>query len=62
MKFTLEIKLGNDAMQTPSDVRKAIAHSLDNDVVFDGDIMAVGDKYLIRDYNGNTVGKWQVTE
>lgn len=66
MKFTLEIKLGNEAMQTVEDVQTALAalvagqsmtrHVAGNRTFEDGD----GGK--IRDLNGNTVGKWEVTD
>lgn len=66
MKFTLEIELGNDAMQDGNDVARAL-HSLADKMALreceygDGlyyDGSAVG----IKDANGNTVGKWEVIE
>jgi hypothetical protein len=61
-KFTLEITLGNDAMQTPADVRNAlrkVADRLERDQdaysPFEGE-----DSGKIMDGNGNSVGKWEV--
>jgi hypothetical protein len=61
-KFTLEITLGNDAMQTPADVRNAlmkIANRLERGQdpysPFEGE-----DSGKIMDGNGNSVGKWEV--
>jgi hypothetical protein len=59
MKFTLEIELGNDAMQTNDDIAKSLqtlAHRLSQMHRDPVD----GDKWNIRDANGNTVGKWEV--
>lgn len=53
--FTLKIKLGNDAMQTPEDVADALektAHTLRRGRVAEA---------TIRDENGNTVGSWKLT-
>lgn len=58
MKFILEIKLGNDAMTDPADVADALeglAATL-RDNGFDEDAS------YIRGANGNTVGRWKVTE
>ena len=52
--FTLEITLGNDAMQTPQDVAAALrelANRLDA-------LAGSDDEQRIRDANGNTVGRW----
>jgi len=58
MKFTLEIELGNDAMQSAQDVFDAIEHYGDtNPEPFEG-----GESSIIRDINGNTVGRWDVSE
>lgn len=58
MKFTLEVELGNAAMQTLEDVSSAI-----HGIGLDGETVAarVGEGGRIRDLNGNTVGKWEVT-
>ena len=60
MKFTLEIELGNEAMQTPQDVATAVfdaARAMRNHS--DIECPAI---HQIRDSNGNTVGSWRVTE
>jgi len=67
MKFTLEIELGNDAMQTAED----IAHAL-QDVAKGLMTYGIGgrsrypitkvDGRKIMDVNGNSVGKWEVSD
>lgn len=55
--FTLRIKLGNEAMQTPEDVANrllAVANRLNY-----GMDRSNGE---ILDYNGNKVGEWGFTE
>lgn len=52
--FTLKIDLGNAAMGTPEDVADAL-RSIASDVA-DGD-----ESGIIRDLNGNTVGRWTVS-
>ena len=54
MKFVLEIKMGNDAMQWPRDVAEAIAGALPK--IADPGAVSEGS---IRDENGNTVGSWE---
>ena len=65
MKFTLEIEMGNDAMQTYSDICLALKNlkfasrlyiRQTNGSPHDGD----GSK--IMDRNGNSVGWWEVSE
>lgn len=63
MKFTLEIELGNDAMQTQGDVRGALA-KVSRRLDYYGtaeSVLTVGQYDVICDENGNTVGKWEVT-
>lgn len=64
MKFTLEINLGNEAMQTFENIEDAL-HDVLNDVggeFLSGRTPQEGQVGLpIRDRNGNTVGKWEVT-
>lgn len=64
MKFRLEIELGNDAMRDTdhvSNALKSVAKLLDYNDVADCDKLSDYDrKGLIRDDNGNTVGKWEV--
>jgi len=50
-KFTLEIKLGNDAMQDQCDVARALAKLA-------GEL--TGRSGTIRDDNGNRVGTWSI--
>ena len=56
-EFTLRIKLGNEAMQTPEDVAdrlRAVADRLDYGMdLWSGKIL---------DYNGNKVGEWVFTK
>jgi hypothetical protein len=57
-KFVLKIALGNDAMQTPEDVAKALM-----DVVVKlstKDTFLLHNRGKIPDNNGNTVGYWEV--
>jgi len=59
MRFTLTIELGNDAMLTGEDVADAldeVCHGINTTSP-----MLVGETDKIRDVNGNTVGKWEVT-
>ncbi len=51
MRFTLDIKLGNEAMQRDEDVADAL-HRVANDIVNTG-----AGNLIIRDLNGNTVGR-----
>lgn len=66
MKFTLEIELGNDVMQTVDDVSGVLAMLLDSQrmsrmVTADREFVP-GDGFSLRDRNGNKVGKWEVSE
>jgi hypothetical protein len=58
-RFDLSITIGNDAMQTPTDVANALRR-----VVRRLDNMEGGGWYdttgPIRDYNGNRVGEWLI--
>ena len=59
MKFTLEIELGNDAMQTYGEVLDAAIASTPG---YESGIEILPNECgTIRDINGNTVGKWEVT-
>lgn len=59
-KFTLEIELGNDAMQDCQDVAGALVkvagRLINNEYDMNGDDITRG----IRDENGNYVGMWKV--
>lgn len=65
MKFTVEIELGNDGMQTADDVAQALYATADRIVDVTGsDPLTdhVREFRNIRDLNGNTVGLWQIVE
>lgn len=64
MRFTLEIELGNDAMQTWDDIRNAMRRT-DFAIMEETRGVTVSARvglFPIRDLNGLTVGKWEVTE
>lgn len=52
MRFKLEIELGNDAMQTPMDVAMALTSLADRLTA------SPPTEGVIRDENGNPVGRW----
>jgi hypothetical protein len=63
MKFTVEIKLGNDAMQTYDDIRFVLARlhkALENMSGYTPRLSDDGGK--LADINGATVGEWTVSE
>ncbi len=64
MKLILEIQLGNDAMQNRADVDGAIRRSLTNRTDFASmrEALTTSDTNILRDRNGNTVGRWYVVE
>jgi hypothetical protein len=56
MKLSIEISLGNEAMEGPRDVAEAILdafEALGDEPVYEG---------TIRDRNGNSVGAWKVID
>lgn len=59
-KFLLEIKIGDAAMRTGTDVAEALEEAATalraHGYLRDRDAVRVG----IRDLNGNTVGHWEV--
>ena len=61
MKFTLEIELGNDAMQTRQDIEEAL-RKLGQNLRYMSDPPEDGNEGFIADANGNGVGTWRVTE
>jgi hypothetical protein len=67
LKFTVEIRLGNDAMQSGSDIADAlaaVARKLE-DFYGQASLRVIGEPIvpiLITDANGNVVGKASVTE
>lgn len=56
MRFTLNIKMGNEAMQTGEDIAAAL-HAVAYHVEQHDDSTG-----SIFDENGNNVGKWEVCE
>ncbi len=59
MKFTLTIELGNDAMQTRSDIEEAL-RKLGQNLRHMSDPPEAGDGCGIMDLNGNRVGRWDI--
>ena len=59
MQFTLTIELGNQAMQTGSDVIKSIRESLkgEEELEFDREVSG-----RLWDENGNIVGHWEAVD
>jgi hypothetical protein len=60
MKVMIEIELGNERMETASDVSHGIQSSLSRAPSGLFDPLVEGDGGAIIDGNGNTVGKWEV--
>lgn len=64
MKFILEISLGNDAMMDTAHLAKAleeVAAAFNANDVTDADKLDAYDRRgVVRDENGNTVGKWEI--
>lgn len=62
MQFTLNIKLGNAAMQTAAEISNALIEVAGRiDDRFGGGVVGP-DTSSIRDANGNTVGTWTLAE
>jgi hypothetical protein len=61
MKFTLKIRLGNDAMQSRRDIEYAL-RGLGQNLPYISDPPEAGDDGTIHDANGNRVGEWTVSE
>lgn len=62
-KFTIEIEIGNDGVQTADDIAQILYSTADKIIDVTGsDPLAehVGAFKNVRDLNGNTVGLWQV--
>lgn len=60
--FTLDIRLGNDAMQTGDDIAAALRIAADQvESAYDGDGKP-SSKVLVWDANGNSVGLWEIAE
>lgn len=61
--FTLTIALGNDAMRSGDDLAHALRETADTLANrYDGLTMPDTVPQSIRDLNGQTVGRWRVTE
>lgn len=69
MKFTLEIELGNDEMQTVSHIKEAINASINETSrknhlfgkpITKENIIERPFTAIIYDINGNKVGKWEI--
>lgn len=60
MKFTLEIELGNDAMQTYADIAHAVRRIFSD--FANRHENAADDMGRIYDINGNKVGTWEISE
>jgi hypothetical protein len=60
MKLKIEIEFGNALMLRYSQALEALESSL---IAF-GAVRCpkIGEKFGINDYNGNTVGKWEVVD
>jgi len=54
-KFTLQIELGNEAMQTPDDIADALQRTASH-------VQAGYGNGTIRDLNGNSVGSYDIGE
>ena len=61
MKIVIEVNMGNQAMQTYADVRRAIQCSLAVST-YGNEEPKEGDGRRIFDLNGQSVGKWSVEE
>ena len=63
MRLSIEINLGNEAMQYGNQVADALHRSFGRHAVETHGAwqpLRVSDEGLIRDINGNTVGRWDV--
>lgn len=60
MKLLVDVELGNDAMQTPADVNRALGYSLTRFSPDPSAVLREGDWAPVLDVNGNTVGWWEV--
>jgi len=59
MKFTLEIELDNDEMQTADDVGRTLK---EQGCYLRGCTFEAEDSGIIRDLNGKDIGKWSVAD
>lgn len=58
MRLIVEISLGNDAMRTGSD----LSHALERIARVLPRTVRHGDGAKVMDHNGNSVGRWEVTD
>lgn len=61
MKMVVEIELGNEAMQTASDVIGAVRDALLRQASSHLEPLNQHEVGTIRDANGNTVGEWRTS-
>ena len=60
MTITFKIDLGNDAMQTPNDVKAALDAAVTKGFRSPDRPITDGERRgQIKDANGNTVGRWE---
>lgn len=62
VKFTLEIELGNEAMQSACDVARALDTVRGRVIEYGGDFYGLRGGAPVCDINGNTVGAWKIGE
>lgn len=60
-RFNLTIDLDNDAFHVAGNGHEVIRILATSTAKIPGDLFA-GDSQRLRDFNGNTVGHWEVTE
>jgi hypothetical protein len=61
MKFTLEIEMGNEAMQSYADIAYSVQRIFADFRLRQGDVED-GETGRIYDANGNRVGTWNIEE
>ena len=59
--FTLNLRLGNDAMQTPEDIAEALRRAAGWLEDYGHDNVENGGSQTLIDQNGNHVGSWVVS-
>ena len=63
MEFTVTINLDNAAFQAGAG--EEVKRILENQVIYEiqnTENFTLGDKGNLQDFNGNNVGRWQITE
>lgn len=61
MKFKIEIKLGNEAMQDGEHIARALMSLADILVHYDAGGLTPGLSSWIYDLNGHKVGRWRIS-